>query len=50
MAAEKAELRGLSEAMSRVELVLATLAGNRARRGDRAFALVLTRGGDAESV
>lgn len=50
MAAEKAELRGLSEAMGRVELVLATLAGNRARRGDRAFALVLTGGGDAESV
>lgn len=49
MAAEKAELRDLSQAMNRVEIALATLAGNRARRGDQSFRLVVTGGDDAQS-
>ena len=45
-AREKDELRALREAMNRADDTLRTLAGSRARRGDLAFRLALTGGGD----
>ena len=45
-AQEKAELRVLREAMSRADETLRTLAGDRARRGDLAFSLTLSGGGN----
>lgn len=45
-AREKDELRALREAMNRADETLRTLAGSRARRGDLAFRLTLSGGGD----